>query len=72
MPVGEELPFHLEPTWPPSWSDQSLDSWQQQMKPYLRLLLECHRDGHPAWILPCEMVVTDGVAFVEVPGTLGS
>lgn len=72
MPVGEELPFFLEPTSSPQWSQQPLDAWQQEMKPYLRLRLECHRDGQRPWILPCEMVLTDGVGFVEVPKSLST
>jgi hypothetical protein len=67
LPVGEELPFQLEPTWPPPWSHQALDSWQQQVGPWLRLLLECYRHGQPPWILPVEILIEDGVGFTEVP-----
>jgi hypothetical protein len=67
LPVGEELPFHLEPNMPPTWSHQSLDAWQQQMGPWLRLRLECRREGRPAWVLPCEMMIENGVGYTEVP-----
>jgi hypothetical protein len=63
LPVGEELPFQLEPTWPPPWSQQPLDAWQHQM----RLRLECHKEGRPSWILPCEMRLDEGIGFTEVP-----
>ena len=67
LPVGEELPVQLEPNWPPRWSQQPLDAWQQQMGPWLRLRLECRRDGHATWVLPCEMKIEDGVGFAEIP-----
>jgi hypothetical protein len=67
LPVGEELPFQLEPTWAPPWSHQSLDSWQQQVGPWLRLRLECYRDGQPPWVLPAEILIDNGVGFTEIP-----
>ena len=67
MPVGEELPFFLEETFPPPWSHQQLDSWQEQMGPYLRLRLECVRDGYEPWVLTAELHIKDGVGFAEVP-----
>lgn len=72
LPVGEELPFQLEPNQPPPWSHQPLDAWQQQMGPWLRLKLECHKRGQPPWILPCEMMIKDGVGYTEVPAPPGS
>jgi hypothetical protein len=67
LPVGEELSFQLEPTRPPPWSQQSLESWQRQVGPWLRLRLEGHRDGEAPWVLPCEMPLDDGVGYTEVP-----
>jgi hypothetical protein len=67
LPVGEELPFQLEPTRAPSWSQQSPESWQRQVGPWLRLRLECYRDGQPPWILPAEIMVDGGIGFTEVP-----
>ena len=45
LPVGEELPFFLEPTFPPSWSQQPQDHWLTESAPVVRLRLECRRDG---------------------------
>src|SRR5260370_1254721 len=67
MFVGERLLFQLDPTWPPSWSQWSLESWQEKVGPLLRLRLECHREGQAPWILPCEVLVQDGVGSTEVP-----
>jgi hypothetical protein len=67
MPVGEELPFQLEPTWPPPWSQQPLDAWQEQMGPWLRLRLECHKEGRPPWVLPVEMMIDKGTGHTEIP-----
>lgn len=67
MLVGERLLFQLDPTLPPSWSHQSLESWQQQVGPLLRLRLECHREGQAPWILPCEVLVEDGEGSADVP-----
>jgi hypothetical protein len=72
LPVGEELQFQLEPNHAPLWSQQSLDAWQQQMGPWLRLRLECHREGQPPWVLPCEMKIENGVGYTEVPAPPGS
>ena len=66
LPVGEELPFSLEPTYPPSGSTWTMGSWRQAVGPMLRLRLECHRDGWEPWILPCEMKIEDGVGYTEV------
>ncbi len=71
LPVGEELPFFLEPNHPPQWSQQPLGAWQQQMGPWLRLMLECHKEGRPPWVLPAELMVNEGVAYAEVPAPPG-
>jgi type II secretory pathway pseudopilin PulG len=55
MPVGEELPFQLEPTRPPAWSKQSWQDWQRERGTLLRLALECHRDGYEPWTLTYEI-----------------
>ncbi len=44
MPVGESLPFVLEPTLPPPWSGQSPEQWRDQQGARLRLQLRCDRD----------------------------
>ena len=66
MPVGEELPFALEPTWPPSWSDQPRDNWRRERGTVVRLLFECHRDGLEPWTLTGE-VDTTGPNVIEIP-----
>jgi hypothetical protein len=72
MPVGEELPFQLEFNQPPPWSHQTLDAWQKQVGWWLRLKLECHKDGRPPWVLPAELMINKGVGYTEVPATPGS
>lgn len=67
LPVGEELLFQLEPTSPPRWSQQALQSWQEQVGPMLRLRLGCRRDGWELWTLPCEVLIENGVGRTEVP-----
>ena len=45
LPVGEQLPFFLEPNHPPKWSNWSMHDWQRQVGTQLRLKLTCRRDG---------------------------
>jgi hypothetical protein len=66
MPVGEELPFFLEPTFPPSWSQQPQQNWQKERGTVLRLQLECQLEGWEPWTLACE-IDTDGQNTVEIP-----
>jgi hypothetical protein len=65
MPVGEELTFHLEPTFPPSWSQQPIENWRKERGRTVRLRLECHREGWESWILACE--VETGIAAAGAP-----
>jgi hypothetical protein len=68
LPVGEGLPFFLDSTFPPPWSHQDLRAWQEQMGPYLRLLLECVREGQQPWVLPAEIVIdNNGAGYAEIP-----
>ena len=68
MPAGEELPFFLEPTYPPSWSQQPQDNWQKERGTVVRLRLECRREGWDPWILTCEIDTGgDGPGTVEIP-----
>ena len=66
MPVGEELPFFLEPTRPPSWSQQPQENWQKERGTVLRLRLECQRQGWEPWVLSFE-IDTNGQNTVEIP-----
>jgi hypothetical protein len=71
LPVGEELPFFLEPNHPPTWSDSTLEVWQAQVGLQLRLKLTCRRDGHDPWVLTAELVFDGlGVATTEIPRAL--
>jgi hypothetical protein len=68
MPVGEELPFFLEPTWPPSWSQQPQENWQKECGTMVRLRLEARRDGWDPWVLTCEVdTAAEGLSTVEIP-----
>ncbi len=67
MPVGEELPFFLDRTRPPSWSQQPQEFWQQERGNVLRLRLECHREGWDPWTLTCEIATAGDLNTVEVP-----
>jgi hypothetical protein len=71
LPVGEALSYQLEPTWPPSWSQQSVESWQAQMGTLLRFTLECRRDGYKPWVLPAELAFDGlGTASTGIPQAL--
>jgi hypothetical protein len=68
MPVGEELPFQLEPTFPPPWSQQPMENWQHERGTVVRLRLECQREGWEPWTLTCEIdTAGEGAKTVEVP-----
>ncbi|MGH3673237.1 MAG: hypothetical protein ACRDSH_21860 [Pseudonocardiaceae bacterium] len=67
LPVGEKLPFFLEPSPPPSWSDQTPQDWRRERGTVVRLTFECHQSGseHP-WTLTGEIdTQTDNP--IEVP-----
>ena len=66
LPVGEELPFFLEPTQPPSWSQQPPGNWRRERGTLVRLRLECRRDGWDPWVVTSE-VDPEGQSKVEVP-----
>jgi hypothetical protein len=73
LPVGEELPFFLEPTSPPPQSHRDLAFWQEQMGPFLRLRLQCVRDGQKPWVLAAEIPMSnDGFAATEIPSAINS
>jgi len=68
LPVGEQLPFFLEPNHPPKWSNWSMHDWQRQVGTQLRLKLTCRRDGQDPWTLTAELSY-DGldVANIDIP-----
>lgn len=68
MPVGEELPFFLEPTRPPAWSQQPQENWLKERGTVVRLRLDCRRDGWEPWTLTAEIdTAGDGPHTVTVP-----
>jgi hypothetical protein len=66
LPVGEELPFFLEPTWPPPWSRQPQPDWLREYGTLLRLRLECRREGWDPWTLTCEIDTAGNPNITEV------
>jgi hypothetical protein len=67
-PVGEELPFFLKPTRPPSWSSQPQENWQKERGTVVRLRLYCRRNGWEPWPLTAEVDITgEGPRTVTVP-----
>jgi type II secretory pathway pseudopilin PulG len=68
MPVGEGLPFALEPTRPPSWSHQPQENWLIERGTLVRLRLDCRRDGLQPWTLTGEIdTAGEGPHTVSVP-----
>ena len=57
LPVGEELPFQLEPTWAPPWSQMSREDWRRQRGTVIRLAFTARHNDHGVWTLPCEINV---------------
>jgi hypothetical protein len=69
LPVGEELPFQLEPTRPGSWmTGMSQEDWQRQRGTVIRLAIDATHVQHGTWTLPCEVDVASGpIARVIIP-----
>lgn len=61
MSVGEVLPFVLEPTPPPRWSNQTADDWRREQGSVLRLAFECHDSGARPWKLTAEIDTRDPI-----------
>jgi hypothetical protein len=56
LPIGEELPYFLERTRPPTWAtSMSQEQWNEQRGPVIRMALEAWHNDHGRWILPCEI-----------------
>lgn len=55
LPVGEELPFILEPTLPPSWAGQTDQDWRRERGSTLKLTFELTKDGMEPWTLTGEI-----------------
>jgi hypothetical protein len=56
LPIGEELPYLLERTRPPTWAkSMTQEQWNEQRGPVIRIVLEAWHDDHGQWTLPCEI-----------------
>ena len=55
-PVGEELPFQLEPTQAGPWMDGTTqEDWKRQREATIRFAIRAHHVTHGAWTIPCEI-----------------
>jgi hypothetical protein len=66
LPVGEELPFALEPSPPPRWSNHTHQAWRQERGTILRLTFECHNNTDHPWTLTGEIDTQDPTP-VQIP-----
>lgn len=66
MPVGESLPFFLDPTSPPPWSrGQTSSGWRRERGTILRLSFQCHKNGHQPWTVVGEIdIQTDNPVVI--------
>lgn len=56
LPIGEEIPYLLERTTPPSWAtDMSQETWEKLRGPVIRFGLDAWHKEYGKWILPCEI-----------------
>jgi hypothetical protein len=70
LPVGEELPFQLEPTRPPQWATSTTpEDWRRERGNVIRLAFIAEHARYGAWTLPAEVDVGDGSepVTVEIP-----
>lgn len=68
LPIGEELPFVLEPTMPGHWmSGMSQSDWLQQRGTVIRLAFTAEHHKHGTWYLPCEIDTAQLPVTVYVP-----
>lgn len=67
LPVGEELPFFLEPSLVPSWSAQTSQEWANERGSVLKLTFECHKNGAEPWTLTGEIdTQTDNPVYLPI------
>jgi hypothetical protein len=56
LPVGESLPFFLEPTRPPGWATgRTSEGWWRDRGTVLRLIFLCRKNGAEPWTLVGEV-----------------
>jgi hypothetical protein len=67
LPVGEELPFLLDPTMRPPWATSTTpEGWAQERGTVLRLAIDARHAEHGSWTLPCEIDTVGGQLVVVV------
>ena len=66
LPVGEELPFDLQRTAPPSWVNRSSQNWRRDRGTVLRITFDAQHTKHGSWTLPVKIDVGDGTGKVTV------
>lgn len=67
LPVGEELPFQLEPTLPPPWAQgTSSQGWRRERGTILRIAFDARHTTHGSWTLPVEIDIGDGTERVTI------
>lgn len=67
LPVGEELPFQLEPTRTGSWmGGMTQQDWQRQRGTVIRLAIDARHNEHGTWTIPCEIDASnaDGTSVI--------
>lgn len=56
LPLGEELPYQLEPTSKGRWmTGMTQADWLRQRGTVIRLAFRAEHEEHGAWYLPCEL-----------------
>jgi hypothetical protein len=56
--LGDQQPFAMERTRPPSWADDTTGTWwRRYVKLPLWLTLRCYREGYELWTVPLRVEV---------------
>ncbi|MGI5213415.1 hypothetical protein [Plantactinospora sp. CA-290183] len=67
LPVGEELPYEMEPTGPGHWmTGTTPEQWRNERGNVIRLGFAAEHAEHGMWYLPCEIDVANMPATVKV------
>jgi len=68
LPLGEELPYQLEPTTPAHWmTGMTQPGWLRQCGTVIRLAFIAEHKEHGIWYLPAEIDTTSTPVTVYVP-----
>jgi hypothetical protein len=69
LPLGEELPYELEPTLPGRWmTGMTQEDWLRQRGTVVRLALTATHSEHGTWYLPAELDTATTPTTAYVPG----